>query len=189
LLSFVSMPTTSWSQTSRPQARTADTPSGDARGDSVERAEHRDTASEAGEQEPDASSVDESSRDWFDRQHRRQLYREGRLTYGRAALWTLLLPGLGNIYARQYVIGGVMASLMGFAALFVSYGWATGQSTFLWAGAGSAGTAYLGGLVTSYVGVNRYNELLEARLQLSSTSPHPLRPPEPRTLSITLFQF
>ncbi len=149
--------------------------------------EESDTASRNLEQESSASSQTSMS-DFFDDAHRQQLYREGRLTYKRATLWTLALPGLGNFYAKQYLIGGIAASMMGFAALLVSYGLATQQSGFIWSGLGTAGSAYLGGMISSYFGVRAYNRRLRSRLRLSSNAPG-LEPPRTRGISLTVFQF
>lgn len=108
---------------------------------------------------------DDSS--FFGPKHRQQLYRKGRLHYSRAALLTLALPGLGNFYAEQYLLGGLSVTLMGFAAVLVSYGFATQQTEFSWIGAGTAGAAYTTGLITTYFGIRRYNHKLRRRLRLT----------------------
>lgn len=112
-------------------------------------------------------------------EHRRHLYREGRLNYGRAALWTALFPGLGNFYTEQYFLGGLFASLMGFAGFFLAYGLVTQQPGFNWAAAGIAGGSYVGGWTTTYVGVRNYNRRLRRSLRIEDASaslrPRPFR--------------
>ena len=124
--------------------------------------------------------------DFFSQRHRHQLYEEGRLSYGRAAALTALLPGLGNFYAQQYFIGGLAASVMGFAAVFVPYGLVTRQPGFSWAGVGLAGTAYATGFITSWFGVQRYNRRLKQGLRISLQPTHPWRAPAGRGVSISI---
>ncbi|MFB6262325.1 MAG: hypothetical protein ABEL76_01685 [Bradymonadaceae bacterium] len=107
---------------------------------------------------------------FFSRKHRKRLYRKGRLKYSKAALLTLAFPSLGNFYARQYLIGGLTATLMAFSAVLIPYGLVTDQTMFSWIGAGTAGAAYGTGLVTTYFGVRRYNHKLRRRLRLTETA-------------------
>jgi hypothetical protein len=131
-----------------------------------------------GDDSSSGDNAEDSEHDFFGEQHRRELYREGRLHYSSAALRTALLPGLGNFYAEQYLLGGLNASLMGFAVVVIPYGLATDQPIFIWGGAGIAGTAYISGFITSAIGVKRYNRQLRRRLRLSS-SPDALPPTPP----------
>lgn len=117
--------------------------------------------------EPDAAEKNSGRpEDYFGNAHRRQLYEESKLEYSRAALWTALLPGLGNFYAEQYLIGGLNASLVGFTALLVPYGLVTDQLSFVWTGIGITGTAYVSGFTTSLIGVRNYNRRLRRSLDV-----------------------
>lgn len=118
--------------------------------------------------------------DYFGSAHRRQLYEEAKLDYSKAALWSALFPGLGNFYAEQYFIGGLNASLMGFTALLLPYGLVTNQMGFVWTSLGIAGTAYVSGFTTSFIGVKNYNRRLRRGLRVSEPAPLPERPPPRR---------
>jgi len=125
-----------------------------------------------------ASPGDDPDRtgDYFGDSHRRELYEEGKLQYSRAALWSALFPGLGNFYARQYFIGGLNASLMGFTAILIPYGFSTDQLAFVWTGVGLAGSAYVSGFTSSFLGVRNYNRRLRRSLRVSSAGPDRIPP-------------
>ena len=123
------------------------------------------------------STSDTTEAGFFSTRHRQQLYSEGRLHYSGAVWRTALLPGLGNFYAQQYFLGGLNASLMGFAALLIPYGLVTAQPAFSWVGGGFAGTAYTSGFITSYFGVKRYNRELRQGLRISEDGRDQTSPP------------
>lgn len=161
-------------ETDRPDAPDASSEATEQNSQSKAGRESRDSRPNGG---GDVSTSDghteTSEQQFFGNQHRRELYRKGRLRYSTAALRTALLPGLGNFYAEQYLLGGLNASLMGFAVVVVPYGLATNQPMFIWGGAGIAGAAYISGFITSAIGVKRYNRTLRRRLRLTSTiAPH-----------------
>lgn len=128
--------------------------------------------------------TDSTESTFFDADHRRRIYEQGRLSHTRAALYTLLLPGLGNFYVEQYMLGTVAMSLTVFAAIFLAYGISLSRSDLVGLGAGVAGLAYGGGLITSYQGVRRYNLQLQQSLQLDRASAH--IPSAPRTWGLSL---
>lgn len=131
----------------------------------------------------------ESSNNGFSTAHRRQLYKQGRLSYGKAILYNTL-PGLGNFYANQYVLGGVALSLIGFVAVLVPFGVVTDQPTFIWVGTGVAGFAYGGSVTTSLFGVRAYNRRLHESLQLDESHSAFLRDlPRSRQLTLLNLQF
>jgi len=122
--------------------------------------------------------------DYFGDAHRRKLYEQAKLDYSKAALWSALFPGLGNFYAEQYFIGGLNASLMGFTAVLLPYGFVTDQMGFVWTGLGIAGTAYVSGFATSFIGVENYNRRLRRGLRLSQPAER-RRVSPPRTRATT----
>lgn len=129
------------------------------------------------ELEDDETEADEADdQEFFGDSHRRRLYEESRLSSTRAVLYNLALPGVGNVYAEQYLYAGVAFSLMAFAGLFVGYGLYTDQSRFVHMGLGTAGFAYGGSIVTSLLGVREYNEELRGNLNVR-LSHHALTPP------------
>lgn len=166
--------------------KTDRTDTADASPDSDEQSSQSDSDREPRDSRPSegrnastsTGNGEDSQRHFFGEQHRREIYRKGRLRYSTAALRTALLPGLGNFYAEQYLLAGLNASLMGFAIVVVPYGLATDQPIFIWGGVGIAGTAYLSGFITSAIGVKRYNRRLRRRLRLDSSA-DTLRPPSP----------
>lgn len=141
-----------------------------------------ETAEPPSSAQPASPSADESSNrgDYFGNQHRHRLYRQSKLEYYKAALWTALLPGLGNFYVDQYFLGGLHLSLMGFTALFLSYGLATERMPAVWASVVTSGLAYTSGMTTSLLGVTAYNRRLRRSLQVSVH----LRPGGPDSLQV-----
>lgn len=99
-------------------------------------------------------------------EHRRQIYDQNRKRPGKAVLYTALLPGLGNIYAEQYLLAGLGIVLMVFAGTFVGYGVTTKQSNLVVIGAVTAGVAYGGGAATSLIGVSDFNRKLRQGLKI-----------------------
>lgn len=128
--------------------------------------------------------AEEPTSTFFDANHRQRIYEQGRLSHTRAALYSLLLPGLGNFYVEQYMLGTVAMSLTVFAAIFIAYGLGLSRGDLVGLGAGVAGVAYGGGLITSYQGVRRYNLQLQQSLQLDRAAAH--TPSAPRTWGLSL---
>lgn len=102
-------------------------------------------------------------------EHRQKIYDENRRRPGKAVLYTLLLPGAGNFYAEQYLIGGVAVVLLVFAGTFVGYGLANNQPRVVLIGGVTAGLAYGGGMATSLYGVSQYNMRLRQGLKVDRT--------------------
>lgn len=119
---------------------------------------------EAIDTEPSPS--DEETSTTFDRQHRHQLYEANRLHPWRAVAYTAALPGVGNFYAEQYALGTVAMTAMVFAGMFIGFGAMHGHTDLLWIGGATAGTAYLGGAVSSYLGARAHNRELKRSLHI-----------------------
>ncbi len=101
----------------------------------------------------------------FDQEHRQQIYDARKLSYGEAAAWSLL-PGFGNFYADQYLLGALAVISTVFAGFFVAYGVINEQSDLLWTGVGLGGVTYLWSTGTALWGVSAYNEELRQNLHL-----------------------
>jgi len=123
--------------------------------------------------EPPASG-DEQSADSnrFSHEHRRELYRQSRLSPWAAAGWTMLLPGLGNLYAEQYLLAGLGFVSVTFSGSFLAYGYAIDNLALRVLGFSFAAIAYGGGLGTSIAGVHRYNRQRRQSLGLDDQRAH-----------------
>lgn len=108
-------------------------------------------------------------------EHRQEIYEQNRKSPGKAILWTALFPGLGNIYAEQYLLAGVSIIFMVFAATFVGFGLTTRQPRIVGLGGITAGIAYGGGGLASVIGVAQYNKELRRGLKVDGgdIQPHP----------------
>lgn len=127
-------------------------------------------------QEPSASGASEQAVTdayFMSDAHRQEIYEANRKRGGRAVLLTLAFPGLGNIYAEQFVIAGLAFVAMTFATVFVSYGLVTKQHGIAVTGLIVAGGAYGGGIATSIAGVNRFNRLLREGLKIEQARAAP----------------
>lgn len=105
--------------------------------------------------------------------HRQKIYDESKKSHSKAALLTLAFPGLGNIYAEQYLLAGMAIVFMVFAATFVGYGISTKQNGIIVLGGVTAGIAYGGGIGTSLHGVSVYNRQLREGLKVEQASVAP----------------
>ncbi len=122
--------------------------------------------------------------EFFSSNHRQQIYEQSRLQHSTAALRSLLLPGLGNIYAEQYLFAGIAFTAVAFSAVFISFGLVSDRSDVAWAGAGLLGATYAASIGTSLYGVSQYNEQLRQGLKITAAPP----PPTPYGLTLS-FQF
>lgn len=104
---------------------------------------------------------------FFDEAHRRQLYEQTRKSEWKAIGYSLVLPGLGNFYAEQYVTGTVVGMGMVFGITALIFGQTTDQSEWTWLGLGLGGSMYVVGATTSYFGVVDYNHELRRALKVS----------------------
>lgn len=119
------------------------------------------------EQTAEPSSEDEIYDAYFmSPEHRQEIYEQNRKSSTRAILWTALFPGLGNIYAEQYLLAGMAIVFMTFAGTFVGYGLSTRQPKIITLGAITAAIAYGGGGVTSVIGVSQFNAKLRRGLKV-----------------------
>lgn len=101
---------------------------------------------------------------------RTRLYDQMALDYGRALGYSLLFPGLGNIYVEQYVLAGISFSLMAFSVVFAGYGLTTGQMRFTRGGVFLAGGVYAGASASSLLGVAHYNRRLRRELGVEGSN-------------------
>lgn len=99
-------------------------------------------------------------------EHRQEIYEQSRKRPTRAVLYNLALPGVGNFYAEQYLLGGIAVVLTAFAGTFVVYGLSTKQSDVTVLGAVLGGVAYGGSIATSLIGVSSFNEKLRQGLKV-----------------------
>ena len=124
-----------------------------------------------GQQAIDTAQTSKPSSDAYDEyfmsdEHRRKIYDTNRKRPSKAVLYSLLLPGMGNIYAEQYLIAGIEFVLVVFAGTFVAYGASTSQPRIMVLGGVTAGLAYGSGIATSVVGVNQHNRKLRQGLKV-----------------------
>lgn len=127
-------------------------------------------AEAAPDQQPTAEP-DESSEDYFmSDAHRQRIYEQKRKKAGKAVLLSLALPGLGNIYAEQYLVGGLAFIFLAFTGVFLAYGLATQQPRVLGTGIILGVGTYTVSLGTSLLGVKRYNRLLRQGLKVEEMS-------------------
>lgn len=106
-------------------------------------------------------------------EHRQKIYDQARKKPARAVLYNLALPGVGNFYAEQYVLGGIAIVLTAFAGTFIAYGLSTKQSDVTVLGGVVAGVAYGGSIATSLIGISTYNAKLRQGLKVDRASATP----------------
>jgi len=99
-------------------------------------------------------------------EHRQKIYQQKRKRPGRAVALSLLLPGLGNLYAEQFLVGGLAFIFLAFSAVFLSYGIVTSQPRILRTGLILGGGTYVGALTASLFGVSDYNRELRQGLKV-----------------------
>ena len=156
-------------------------------------AESSSVSTSQGEPDAESAGTDDSStsdEEFFGQSHRERMYRESKLSTTRALLYTLAFPGVGNIYAEQYFLAGLAFSLMAFTTMFVLYGITTSQPEFVHMGLVTGGVAYLGGGLSSYLGVKRYNRRLREGFNFDDASSLQMRTPfdlpRVRTIGVTI---
>jgi len=110
---------------------------------------------------------------FFSDEHRQAIYEKSRKSHQSATLWTLAFPGLGNIYAEDYLKGGIFGMMMVFSATIFAYGLLTDQSDILLAGGIGAAGAYLGGGLTANLAVYDYNQELRRGLKVEALKQSP----------------
>lgn len=130
----------------------------------------------------------DNDEEYFGLAHRERMYEEAKLSTSNALLYTLALPGIGNIYAEQYLLAGLAFSFMAFTIMFVTYGLTTQQPQFVHMGFVTGGTAYVGGAITSVIGVKRYNARLRESFNFDERSERaaPFDMPRARTVNVTI---
>lgn len=127
----------------------------------------------------------ESTSTAFDTEHRIQIYEANRLRPWRAVAYTAAFPGIGNFYAEQYALGTVAISAMVFAGMFVGFGLTHGHTNLIQLGGIIAGSAYVGGGITSYFGARSHNRRLRRNLHIDNDYEASL-PSAPPGVSVTL---
>jgi hypothetical protein len=114
--------------------------------------------------------------EFFGAAHRMRIYEQSRLSHRRATLYSLALPGLGNLYAEQYLGAGLAFSMLTFSAIFITYGLRSNRSDVAYIGLGLAGLTYGVALGTSLRGVSAYNDVLRRSLKIEDASLAPVAP-------------
>jgi TM2 domain-containing membrane protein YozV len=116
----------------------------------------------------------------FSQADRRRMYEQSKLSYGSAALWSLVFPGFGNFYAEDVFVGVLSMCAMGFGLIFIGYGFATNQNGYTTVGGVVSGLSYGLGMTTSLLAVRRHNDELRRNLNVgdsrASVRPDPDRP-------------
>lgn len=105
--------------------------------------------------------------EFFNASHRSEIYEKSKKSELTAVGYTLILPGLGNYYAQQYVTGTVVGMGMVFGITAMVFGLSTDQSDWTATGGVLVGSMYVVGGVTSFVGVQDYNTDLRRALKVS----------------------
>lgn len=118
---------------------------------------------------PQQSAVSAYDDYFMSDEHRQKIYEENRQRPHKAVLYTLLLPGLGNVYAEQYLLAGLSFIFAVFAATFIGYGAVNSQPRIIAIGGVVAGVAYGGGIATSLIGVSDNNRRLRRGLKVDKT--------------------
>lgn len=103
-------------------------------------------------------------------EHRQKIYEQNRKSQGKALLLNLAFPGLGAIYAEQYMVAGVAIVFMVFAATFVGYGISTRQRGIVVMGGVTAAVAYGGSILVGVHGVNVFNRKLREGLKVDGSA-------------------
>lgn len=106
----------------------------------------------------------------FTLEDRRDFYEQAKLSHTRAALYSLALPGLGNIYTDQAFSGALLMTLYGMGWLMIGYGLLYDKNEQLIIGSGVAVTSMGVAQWMSYRGVAQYNQALKVRYQLAPLS-------------------
>jgi hypothetical protein len=101
------------------------------------------------------------------------MYEQSRLHESTAILWTLAFPGLGNIYAQDYLTGAILGMVMVFGTTILIYGVTTDQSDIIGIGGFGCGAAYLTGGITSVLSVRDFNQELRRGLKVQNPGHSP----------------
>lgn len=113
------------------------------------------------------AATEQSAEDYFmSEEHRLAIYDARRKRPVNALLLSLALPGLGNVYARQYLVGGIALTFMVFSGVFITYGFSTSQPDIATTGFILAGGTYVGATTIALVGVSDYNRDLRRALKI-----------------------
>ena len=123
----------------------------------------RDAAQDAAQ---DAAPAPEADAQAALRQERLRFYEEAKLSHQRALLYTALMPGLGNVYAKRTFSGVLLMGLYTMSWMTLAYGFAQDQPDMVVTGAAVALGCLGAGLWMSASGVSDYNEALRVRYQL-----------------------
>lgn len=105
--------------------------------------------------------------DPFSRSQRQRFYDQSQRSHTRALGYSLLLPGLGNIYADQQFTGALLMSSLALTLVALTYGLANNDPQLITIGGIATGGIYATGAITSYYGVSAYNQQLRIRYNLA----------------------
>jgi hypothetical protein len=116
---------------------------------------------------PDNERSDQPAEDPFSRAQRQRFYDQSQRSHTRALGYSLLLPGLGNIYADQRFTGALLMSSLALTLVALTYGLANDDPQIITIGGIATGGIYATGAITSYYGVSAYNQQLRIRYNLA----------------------
>jgi hypothetical protein len=112
----------------------------------------------------------------FSRPQRQRFYEQGKRSYGEALGYSLLLPGLGNVYADQPFTGALLMSSFALSLVTLTFALLNDDPQLTVIGAVLTGGIYTTGVITSAYGVSDYNHRLYRRYDLASARPALLVP-------------
>lgn len=122
-------------------------------------------------QQSTSAKIDGAYDEYFmSEDHRQKIYDTNRKRVSKAVLYNCLFPGVGNIYAEQYLLAGLAFVFTAFAGTFIGYGLVNKQPDVVAVGGVTALIAYGGSITTSVFGVERYNRELRQGLKIDQTS-------------------
>jgi hypothetical protein len=124
-----------------------------------------------------------SGRLYITQARRKELYDQAKLSHSAAIKRSLLLPGLGNIYADRVFKGMLIMSVAGMSLGVFAGGFVRKDRNFLIAGGGALVGVYTFAAISSYQDVNAYNATLRDRYKVQLV---PTLAPEHKGLALRL---
>lgn len=95
-----------------------------------------------------------------------ELYEQAKLDTTPTIASNLLVPGLGNMYARQNFAAVGFFGLFGMGLTATLFGAINNNAGILWPGVGILAISYTASSITTYYGVQAYNARLRQRYGL-----------------------
>jgi hypothetical protein len=107
----------------------------------------------------------------FGRPQRQRFYDQTKRSHARALGYSLLLPGLGNVYAEQPFTGAVLMSSFALSVLTLTFALLNDDPQLTIIGGVLTGGIYTTSIITSAYGVSDYNHRLYQRYDLARAQP------------------